>query len=448
MRMEDLIGTGVESRRGRDPDEIWRCRRPTGRSNIRSRRMWPVDFPHASANLGTSFASAMTSPAGGVPHEDRLPRPHLRRHARTRQRLAPVRNTVAFRFMRQRLGLPKEDGEVLERTLETKLTETVAAAQGLDGAVVLAFDAVYDRDGRFDDARTHLQSATTTSPSLRPAPAPPLRGVGQPVPRRRRRGTGSRVGKGAVLLKWLPVVQDFDMADPRCLPVYEAPGAPPPSAALSHRRRVGPAQPRQARRRPRVVAARPRRRDRDRGALRHPRRRLRRGLAAEREDVPRTRAVLRRHRRAQPADPVLRLRHDPKDEWSGRSWSTAATGRSSRSRRGGSAGSRRYACCWPRATGCRGMSRRSRRWGWATITGARGDAVAHAEAGEASFSNDLSSHPTFSTPTVNSFPSTFPFAVRPPASPPRRRPASRRRCSRDAPRWPGVRVASSATGTA
>ena len=27
---------------------------------------------------------------------------------------------------------------------------------------------------------------------------------------------------GAVLLKWLPIVQNFNPADPRCFPVYEA----------------------------------------------------------------------------------------------------------------------------------------------------------------------------------------------------------------------------------
>src|SRR5262249_17280449 len=30
------------------------------------------------------------------------------------------------------------------------------------------------------------------------------------------------VGMGAVLLKWLPIVQDFDPSDPRCFPFYEA----------------------------------------------------------------------------------------------------------------------------------------------------------------------------------------------------------------------------------
>src|SRR6185312_14728454 len=30
------------------------------------------------------------------------------------------------------------------------------------------------------------------------------------------------VADGAVLLKWLPIVQDFDPSDERCFPVYEA----------------------------------------------------------------------------------------------------------------------------------------------------------------------------------------------------------------------------------
>ena len=67
-----------------------------------------------------------------------------------------LRNSVAFRFMRRRLRLPREDGPVLERALDGRLAETVRQTESLDAAVVLAFDAVHDLEGHRDEARTHF----------------------------------------------------------------------------------------------------------------------------------------------------------------------------------------------------------------------------------------------------------------------------------------------------
>ena len=44
----------------------------------------------------------------------------------------------------------------MERAVETKLATTIAETDDIDAAVVLAFDAVYDRDGNYDPAETHL----------------------------------------------------------------------------------------------------------------------------------------------------------------------------------------------------------------------------------------------------------------------------------------------------
>src|SRR5688572_31306629 len=64
-------------------------------------------------------------------------------------------NSIPFRFMRWRMGLVGAD-EATERALEARLAQVIEQTAGLDAAVVLAFDAVYDADGRRDDARTHF----------------------------------------------------------------------------------------------------------------------------------------------------------------------------------------------------------------------------------------------------------------------------------------------------
>ena len=47
------------------------------------------------------------------------------------------------------------------------------------------------------------------------------------------------VKAGAVLMKWLPIVQNFNPADPRCEPFYEALAARTPIIASDHPMFVG-----------------------------------------------------------------------------------------------------------------------------------------------------------------------------------------------------------------
>src|SRR4051794_26020010 len=70
-----------------------------------------------------------------------------------------LRDSVVFRFMRWRLGIKHEDGDPLDREIEAKLVETVNGTTDLDAVVLLAFDAVYDRDGRHSEDDTHLYVA-------------------------------------------------------------------------------------------------------------------------------------------------------------------------------------------------------------------------------------------------------------------------------------------------
>ncbi len=130
---------------------------------------------------------------------------------------------LLFRFMRWRLGLPGGYGEELERAVEAKLLEAIHTAAPLDAAVVLAFDAVYDREGQYDAARTHLYVTNDYAAELA-RKDPRVFFVASVHPYRKDAVAELErcVRLGAVLVKWLPIVQDFDPADERCLPFYEA----------------------------------------------------------------------------------------------------------------------------------------------------------------------------------------------------------------------------------
>src|SRR5205807_1158795 len=66
-----------------------------------------------------------------------------------------LQGKLAFRFMRWRFALKGFD-EQTERTLESVLSRVIDGTEQLDKAVVLAFDRVYDDEGRPDDQNTHL----------------------------------------------------------------------------------------------------------------------------------------------------------------------------------------------------------------------------------------------------------------------------------------------------
>jgi uncharacterized protein len=131
-------------------------------------------------------------------------------------------NSVPFRFMRWKFGLTGED-EHTERTLEELLARTVAGANPVDAAVVLAFDAVYDADGQRDPRRTHFEVANDYVRDVTRRYRGLLYGASIHPYRRDAVRELERVARdGAVLIKWLPITQDIDPSDARCLPFYEA----------------------------------------------------------------------------------------------------------------------------------------------------------------------------------------------------------------------------------
>ena len=124
--------------------------------------------------------------------------------------------------MRWRLGLKGYDAQT-ELDLEQKLVETLDGAEQLDAAVILAFDAVHDGEGRLDAANTHLH--VTNDYVIELVARHPKFLFGASVHPYRKDAIAQLercVNAGAVLLKWLPIVQNFNPADERCFGFYEA----------------------------------------------------------------------------------------------------------------------------------------------------------------------------------------------------------------------------------
>lgn len=130
-------------------------------------------------------------------------------------------NSIPFRFMRWHFGLRGND-ERTERDLEALTVRTIDKS-GIDAAVILAFDAVYDKDGNRDGPNTHLY--VTNDYVIELAARHPKMLFGASVHPYRKDAVQEVercVKAGAVLLKWLPPTQDINPADPRCIPFYEA----------------------------------------------------------------------------------------------------------------------------------------------------------------------------------------------------------------------------------
>jgi len=143
----------------------------------------------------------------------------LESHGRMSRRLL---DSLPFRFMRWRFGIDGED-ERTEQALEAKLAETIAQTPELDAAVILAFDAVYDVNGNFDDANTHLYVTNDYVIDVVGRNPKMLFGASiHPYRKDALKELEKCVVAGAALMKWLPITQGMNPADHRCIPFYEA----------------------------------------------------------------------------------------------------------------------------------------------------------------------------------------------------------------------------------
>jgi len=134
-----------------------------------------------------------------------------------------VRQSLSFRWLRHQLRIPDGTDAGTEAAMECALFRALDAAPELDAAVVLAFDAVYTRDGVRDHGATHFWVTNDYVASLA-ARHPKIR-FGASIHPYRPDAIAELercVRAGAVLCKWLPITQLIDPADPRCFPMYEA----------------------------------------------------------------------------------------------------------------------------------------------------------------------------------------------------------------------------------
>lgn len=131
-------------------------------------------------------------------------------------------HSPAFRFMFWRHGISIHS-QNLDEQIEQLLAKTLEQTHRLDAAVVLAFDEVYREDGTRDPDNTHLFVTNDYVIELAKRHRKMLFGASVHPYRREAIAELERcVAAGAVLLKWLPIVQNFDPSHDSCIPFYEA----------------------------------------------------------------------------------------------------------------------------------------------------------------------------------------------------------------------------------
>ena len=137
---------------------------------------------------------------------------------------AYLRRRANVVLTRLRLGIPLCDTEErIERAIEDRLADTLDDAPELDAGVGLAFDAVYGEEGQRDDPATHLYVSNDYVSELAARHPKLLFGASIHPYRTDALAELERcVAAGAVLVKWLPLVQGMDPASDRCAAFYEA----------------------------------------------------------------------------------------------------------------------------------------------------------------------------------------------------------------------------------
>lgn len=129
--------------------------------------------------------------------------------------------SLPFKFLRKKFALQAD--ESLDEPLARILVDEIESTPELDAAVVLAFDAVYTKDGRRDDVNTHLFIENDYVIELARRHPKVLFGASIHPYRTDAIAELERcVAAGAVLLKWLPITQGIDPSDPRCFAFYDA----------------------------------------------------------------------------------------------------------------------------------------------------------------------------------------------------------------------------------
>jgi predicted TIM-barrel fold metal-dependent hydrolase len=130
--------------------------------------------------------------------------------------------SLPFRMMRWKLGVAGNDAQT-ERDLEAALVRAVNDTPELDAVAVLAFDRAYRNDGHPDYSNTHFYLSNDYAMELSRRHEKLLFAASiHPYRRDAVKELERCVAGGAVLVKWLPIVQNIDPTDLRCFPFYEA----------------------------------------------------------------------------------------------------------------------------------------------------------------------------------------------------------------------------------
>ena len=130
--------------------------------------------------------------------------------------------SLSFRYLKWKFGL-NPTGPEFDDSFEAALIRQLDAVPELDAAVVLAFDAVYELDGRRNDMDTHLMTENDCVAALAERQPKVLFGASIHPYRKDALAELERcVARGAVLVKWLPITQGIDPSNPKCFEFYEA----------------------------------------------------------------------------------------------------------------------------------------------------------------------------------------------------------------------------------
>ena len=132
-----------------------------------------------------------------------------------------TRSRPTFRLLRRLNGVSRKQlAESFDQDWAARLAGAVRESE-LDRAVALGFDGVYDAQGELVEADSQLIvppawvfEACRRHPELLPGPSI------NPFRRDAMERLEECAEGGAVLLKWLPIVQGIDPADPRIRPFY------------------------------------------------------------------------------------------------------------------------------------------------------------------------------------------------------------------------------------
>lgn len=134
-----------------------------------------------------------------------------------------LRANPRFRIYLEAFGVTEEEvrrsGDVL---ILQRLSERIAASQHVGSAVVLALDGVVDAQGHLDTERTEVYIPNEFL--ARELPRFPNLRYGASIHPRRTNALellDQAAREGAVLVKWIPPIMDFDPGDARWTPFYQ-----------------------------------------------------------------------------------------------------------------------------------------------------------------------------------------------------------------------------------